>query len=114
MPGAGPAGSGAAAAEPKGFMPAGAVDRVPRIITPAPLRYPEQARRNNLEATVTLEADIDAQGRVVDVRVVKPAGFGFDEAAAAYVRGSVFSPAFVGATAVGVRMRILVVFTLTD
>jgi periplasmic protein TonB len=90
------------------------VDRPPKIIQNATLGYPSQAKKRNLEATVILEADIDETGSVEEVRVVKPAGFGFDEAAAKYIRESKFSPAYVGDRSVAVVMRIAVQFSLSD
>lgn len=43
--------------------------------------YPEAALSQGLEATVLLQLDVDATGRVVDVLVVEPVGYGFDESA---------------------------------
>jgi protein TonB len=54
--------------------------------------YPEQARREGLSAKVRLQLLVDAAGRVIDVRVVRPAGNGFDEAAAALARRFLFEP----------------------
>jgi TonB family protein len=112
-------GSGGSAGQPpaareRRFIPYYRVDRPPKIIQNATLEYPAQARRRNLEATVVLEADIDETGSVEEVRVVKPAGFGFDEAAVKYLEESRFSPAYVGDTPVAVMMRIAVQFSLSD
>jgi protein TonB len=54
--------------------------------------YPEQARREGLSAKVRLQLLIDTAGRVVDVRVIRPAGNGFDEAATALARRFLFEP----------------------
>jgi protein TonB len=54
--------------------------------------YPEQARRDGLQAKVRLQLLVDAAGRVADVRVVRAAGHGFDEAATALARRFVFEP----------------------
>ena len=96
----------------KGFLPFYKVDRLPQTLKMAPLEYPSQARKKNLEATVVLEADIDEKGRVHEVRVVKPAGFGFDEAAKRFITESTFSPAYVGPNPVGVLMRFSISFSL--
>ena len=55
--------------------------------------YPAQALAERREGSVGLELDLDAAGRVVDVRVVAPAGHGFDEAAMAAARSFFFEPA---------------------
>jgi protein TonB len=54
--------------------------------------YPEEARRDGLQAKVRLQLLVDTSGRVADVRVVRPAGHGFDEAAVALARRFLFEP----------------------
>jgi TonB family protein len=100
--------------EERHFIPFYQVDRKPEIIERAALGYPVQAKRRNLEGTVIVEADIDETGKIINVRVVKEAGFGFDEAAIAYIKESQFSPAYVGKKPVAVRMRFTVTFSLKD
>lgn len=58
--------------------------------------YPEQARRERLEANVGLELVVGEDGRVLDAKVVSPAGHGFDEAALEAARSFVFTPARQG------------------
>jgi TonB family protein len=55
--------------------------------------YPPEALAKKVEGAVGLEVDLDAAGRVVDVRVVSPAGHGFDEAAVEVARHFAFAPA---------------------
>jgi len=55
--------------------------------------YPSQALAERREGNVGLELDLDAVGQVVDVRVVAPAGHGFDEAAVEAARSFTFEPA---------------------
>jgi TonB family protein len=55
--------------------------------------YPDQALAERREGNVGLELDLDSSGQVVDVRVVAPAGHGFDEAAAEAARAFTFEPA---------------------
>lgn len=50
------------------------------------LRYPKDAFESNIEGTVFLEYDIDYQGNVVAVRVLKGLGHGCDEEAARVVK----------------------------
>jgi TonB family protein len=65
----------------------------PEVRTRVEATYPPEAMRDRLEGTVGLEVVVDEGGRVVDARVVQPAGHGFDEAALAAVRQFVFEPA---------------------
>lgn len=55
--------------------------------------YPEQALEDRAEGNVGLELDLDAGGNVVGVRVITPAGHGFDEAATEAARRFTFEPA---------------------
>jgi len=55
--------------------------------------YPEQARRAALEGDVKLELVVSETGEVTEVRVVRSAGSGFDEAAERLVRRFRFRPA---------------------
>lgn len=65
---------------------------------PAPYRrmrpvYPETAARAEAEATVDVLVDIDAEGEVSRVEVVRWAGFGLDEASVSIIRQMHFRPA---------------------
>ena len=66
--------------------------------------YPEEARRDGLEADVKLELLVDEEGRVAEVKVLRAAGNGFDEAAVRAARGLGFSPATRGGRPVAVRI----------
>ena len=55
--------------------------------------YPPEAFRKRVEGNVGLELDLDAGGNVVGVRVIAPAGYGFDEAAVEAGRRFTFEPA---------------------
>jgi TonB family protein len=88
------------------------------VSVPARLRgalspaYPPGARAEQVEADVALAIIVSAQGTVQDARVVRAAGFGFDEAALAAARRARFSPAEREGHAVSVRMRWTVSFRL--
>ncbi|HLV60796.1 MAG TPA: TonB-dependent receptor [Fredinandcohnia sp.] len=69
------------------------VTRLPEVIESVPAEYPPEAEALGLEGEVVLEVDISAEGEVLDVRVVGPAGNGFDEAAVEAVRAFRFLPA---------------------
>jgi TonB family protein len=75
---------------------------------PAPYRrllppYPETAARAEAEATVDVLVDIDAQGEVTRVEVVRWAGFGLDEATVNTVRQMHFRPAMRDSVPVAMR-----------
>ena len=65
-----------------------------------------------IEGTVIIEADIDSKGNLIQIRVIRNAGFGFDEAAIAMMEASAFSPAMMDGRAVGVRMRFTIKFEI--
>ena len=65
----------------------------PRFIHREPPVYPKLARRLEKEGKVVLRLFIDAAGKVLDIEVIAPAGYGFTEAAVAAVKKSSFAPA---------------------
>lgn len=66
-------------------------------------RYPETAARAEAAATVDVLADIDAQGEVVRVEVVRWGGFGLDEEVVETVKRMHFRPALRDGSPVSVR-----------
>jgi protein TonB len=74
--------------------------------------YPPDLRSQGVEGTVVLEVDIDAQGNVVDVRIKRPTGLAFDQAALKAVKASKYNPARRGSEAVAIRVTIPVKFRL--
>jgi len=82
-----------------GILPVGAtaVTALPRLLTQPSFRemrelYPETARADGLEADVSLKILVSTRGEVVNVRVLRRAGQGFDEAAEKLVRRFRFAP----------------------
>jgi len=71
----------------------GALTRPPAVTEPATPAYPEAARAAGLSAEVLLELDLSAEGQVLEARLLRPAGQGFDEAALGAGRRLRFSPA---------------------
>jgi protein TonB len=65
----------------------------PRFLRKVVPIYPDFARRQEMQGTVLLRVAIDEQGRVVNIEVLKKAGYGFDEAAVKAIRESTFIPA---------------------
>jgi protein TonB len=55
--------------------------------------FPPEARALNIEGTVLLRLGIDRHGSVRTVKVIKPAGYGFDEAAVKAVKRYKWKPA---------------------
>jgi len=81
---------------------ASAVQVPARLVQSAAAAYPAHARAD----------DVDREGRVVEARVTRPAGHGFDAAALTAVRAYRFSPAEREGHAVRVRMPWSVQFRL--
>ena len=65
----------------------------PRFLHKVVPCYPPFARKLEKEGAVVLRVAINEEGRVVDVEILKKAGFGFDEAAVKAIRESTFIPA---------------------
>ncbi|MFO0761982.1 MAG: TonB-dependent receptor [Byssovorax sp.] len=66
---------------------------MPRPLNYTPPDYPPEAEKAGIEGTVTLQLDIDKQGKVLRATVVDPAGHGFDESALAAAKNLNFEPA---------------------
>jgi TonB family protein len=91
---------------------AAAVHVAARLVQSVAAAYPVHARADEVEGDVGVEIVVDREGRVVDARVVRLAGHGFDEAALVAVRAYRFSPAQREGHAVRVRMPWSVQFRL--
>ncbi len=81
------------------------------IYKPEPA-YSEQARKAKLQGTVTLWVVISPEGKVTDMRVVKPLGLGLDEEAVNTVRTWKFIPGKRNGVPVPVRVIVEVSFRL--
>ena len=78
--------------------PAEAAPKKPVIVEPKLVKfqeatYPKEAREKGLQAEVLLHLTLDRAGKVTAVKVIEPAGHGFDEAAQAAAMQFVFEPA---------------------
>ncbi|WP_091242107.1 energy transducer TonB [Aquimonas voraii] len=81
----------ATAAAPVAQAPAPA--RPPRVLRQPSLRYPDQAMRQGIEGSVTLDFQINADGSVSDVRVIQATPQGvFEREAMSVVRRTRFEP----------------------
>jgi len=90
------------------------VSQLPRFKTQIKAVYPEAARHSGIEGVVILQVEIDAMGSVMNVEVIQGLGAGCDEAAAAAMRQSTFTPAYAGTEAVPVRIRIPYRFKINE
>ena len=79
----------------------------PRLKTDSPARYPEQALRDGVREKVVVELvlEVDANGAVKNATIDKPAGHGFDEAAASAASSLVFEPATRNGAPVAAMIR---------
>jgi TonB family protein len=77
--------------------------RAPRPFRRFQPKYPETAARMEVEATVDVLVEIDAEGEVQQVDVVRWAGYGLDESVIAAVRQLHFFPALRDGVRVPVR-----------
>jgi TonB family protein len=84
--------------------------RPPRIQTPARPLYPPAALAAGISADVTLQLDLDAQGRVTAVVITGPAGQGFDEAARAAATEMTFEPAEIDGVPGAIRIEYIMRF----
>lgn len=84
----------------------------PRIVQYIEADYPADARASGIEASVDLLVELDERGVVVDVRVERRIGRGFDEAAVAAVKKMSFTPARTNAGPVAVAFPFTYVFSL--
>lgn len=74
--------------------------------------YPMMAKRLGKEGKVVLRLFIDAKGKLVNLEVVEPAGYGFTESAVEAVRMSTFSPAQVQGVNVAAKALLTIRFVL--
>lgn len=93
-------------------LPEEGVSSPARLERPMSPVYPAAARAQEVEADVVLAIVVASTGEVSDARVIRPAGFGFDEEALRAVRGARFTPAQRDGRRVAVRMRWSVSFRL--
>ena len=105
-------GTGAGAGSDDVVHAASAVQVPARLVQSAAPAYPAHARADDVEGDVGVEIVVDREGRVVEARVMRPAGHGFDASALNAVRDYRFSPAQREGRAVRVRMPWSVQFRL--
>lgn len=91
------------------------LDRVPEAISQTAPNYPFDAKRQGIsEARVVVEFIVDSEGRVSDPRVHDTTNELFNQAAIQGVMKWKFRPGTKGGRKVATRMRVPVLFSLTD
>lgn len=92
---------------------AGDQEAAPLYASNPPPEYPMQARRRGLQGVVTIEALIDANGSVSDLRLFASSGHSIlDKAALSSVRGWRFQPGTVGGRRKAMWVKVPVRFEL--
>ncbi len=104
-----PADGGAVGPVPIG----GAVSEPVRVRAPQP-QYTNIARRACIQGVVVVEAIIDKEGNVTDVKLLKSLPLGLGDAAAKAIMGWKFKPATLHGNPVDVYYNLTVNFTLPN
>lgn len=78
--------------------------RLPRPFRRLRPEYPASAARAEVEATVDVLVDVDADGEVREVQIARWAGFGLDESTIATVKQMHFFPAMRNGAAIPMRV----------
>lgn len=84
----------------------------PRLLHSEEPEYSDEARKARQQGTVVLAIDVDANGRVANVRVIKSLGLGLDEKAKDAVLKWRFRPAMAGGRPVTAPAQVQVTFHL--
>jgi len=96
------------------FLPFFQADVQPRPLVriESIMNYPEQARRMNVQATVVVELDIGIEGEVHRAKIVRKAGWGFDEEVLRKITMVRFRPALKDKEPIAVTVLIPLAFRL--
>ena len=84
----------------------------PRLLHSEEPEYSEEARKARAQGSVLLVIDVDVNGRVANIRVVKSLGLGLDEKATEAVLKWRFRPAMAGGRPVTAPAQVRVTFHL--
>jgi protein TonB len=97
---------------PNAAQQVGGDSTAPRPIYAPNPEYSKEARKAQLQGSVTLSAVVAADGTVHDVKVVRPLGKGLDEKAIEAVQHWRFTPAMKNGQPIDVRISLVVNFAL--
>lgn len=100
------------AAPSDSIQPLSSLTRMPSFSRKIEAVYPTSERRAGIQANVLTEVTIDAQGNVLDVRILKSGGTTFDEAVKQALQKSSFNPGLIEGKPVGTRFQIPFRFNL--
>jgi periplasmic protein TonB len=99
-------------AEPEGPIQVGGDVKPPeKILAPQP-QYSEVARKARVQGVVIVQAIIDKEGNVTNVKILKGLPFGLDQSAADAIKKWKFKPATLNGKPVAVYYNLTVNFTL--
>ena len=98
--------------EPEGPIRVGGQIKEPKTLRKIPPTYPEIARKARIEGVVILEATIDKQGNVENVKVLRGLPMGLTEAAVEAVKQWKYEPSTLNGKPVEVLMTVTVTFRL--
>lgn len=88
------------------------ITQEPKLIHSEEPEYSEEARKARYQGTVLLSIQIDANGRVSNIRVLRGLGLGLDERAMAAVEKWIFKPALSKGRPVAAPAQVSVTFHL--
>ncbi len=88
------------------------ITQEPKLLHAEEPEYSDEARKARQQGTVVLAIDVDANGRVTNVRVMKSLGLGLDEKAKEAVLKWRFRPAMAGGRPVTAPAQVNVTFHL--
>ncbi len=101
-----------APAKPKGPIRISSGMKEPRLLAAPPVEYSPIARQARVQGTVLLEAIIDEQGNVTQVRAISGPALLFQSAIKA-VTGRKYEPTYLDGQAVAIRLDVTINFHLT-
>src|SRR3954453_552240 len=88
--------------------------RAPRVVSRSDPPYTEEARRAHVNSSVGISLVVKEDGLPDDIRVVRPAGFGLDEAAVEAIRTWHFDAASKAGAMQAMPARVEVNFRMDD
>ena len=88
------------------IQPLSKLTRPPSFLRKIDPVYPASELRSGSQAYVLAEVTLDAEGKLLDVKILKSAGMQFDNAVSEAIRSSVFQPGYIESKPVAVRVQI--------
>jgi protein TonB len=87
-------------------QPLSKLTRPPSFLTKIEPVYPATEQHSGSQAYVLAEITLDAEGKVLDIKITKSAGKYFDNAVIDAIKQSVFAPGYIDKQAVAVKVLI--------